>query len=441
MAPLAKRPRLSGDDYDHNSYDNVAGTSLTRPTTTSASMSAPYLSTTHLNGASANPSATSPRFTSRPLNTGGGPSSGVEDNDGDMAPPKSTSTSGTRGRGRGRGASRTTTTTGRAARGGKARTSIPADSSHHYYTNGAEEAEEDAPTNPLVFQCRKCFRLLGDSFSFVATDAELGYLILSDVSEVITQDSTYETSLEPGKDIGSTFARLRCAGCRNTIGRNYRTTPRDLDDLRDCYSLEVGAIFTYQLGSNFTKQLEEKGAGEQAERGTAMVLSANAAGGRAGAAGTRELETKMERTRALTIELSDRLIKAEEDIKRYSEVVERLVKEKGEAAETSAAAPQPEVAPLSQSTPTAQVTDGMAAEEGLEQAPSAAIPAAAAEHPSTPPPAPSSPLKEESSQPANASRKHRQSTTTTYASTRSTRRRGTSPTATVLLDSSNHTEP
>ena len=348
MAHIAKRPRRS-DDYDSSTYyDNVPGTSLTRPSAgpsgTTTSMAAPghptYLSATYPATNGVNGSATSPHLTShRPL-LPGHQSSGAEDNNEDMAPPKSTSTSGTRGRGRGRGRPR-----GSGRGRGRPRTSntnfISAHDNASYSDEGVahpnghvaapptdDDGEDDSAPNPLVFQCRTCYRLLGDSFSFVATDTDLGYVILSDVSEVVTQDTSYSTSTEPGKDIGSTFARLRCAGCQSTIGRNYRTTPRDLDDLRDCFSLEVDKVFTYQLGSNYTKQLESDEAGGEG-RGEKGAQELN--GGEGG------LESKMERTRAFTIELSDRLIQAEEDIRRYSALVQKLMEEKAATAEASTA--------------------------------------------------------------------------------------------------------
>ncbi|PWY99479.1 hypothetical protein BCV70DRAFT_201045 [Testicularia cyperi] len=212
-----------------------------------------------------------------------------------------------------------------------------------------EEDDEDLTLNPLVFQCRGCFRLLGDSLSFISTDYDLGYVVLSTVSEVVSQQTTYETSLEPGKDLGSTFARLDCAGCGAILGRNYRTTPRELDGLRDCFSLEVERIHTYQLGSNCTQQLESVQhhkhpdpsllkPGDSQGSNLTTTTSATTATGSLGARkrptvsldpeneGTdkrhvpsqtdlQTLEAKVERTRAFTIELSDRLIKAEADIR------------------------------------------------------------------------------------------------------------------------------
>lgn len=358
MASLAKRPRRS-DDYDPapvaptavasgGYYDNVPGTSMTRstlapqPSGSASAMLAPGTSySSHLwaypatsvapngiNGTSAALAATSPHLSSsRSLSAapavGGAPAAQpLSSDDDDMAPPKggSLTTTSTRARGRGRGRGRPR---GRGrGRGASTSTTV-------VHKPDLEESDSEEPPNPLVFQCRCCFRLLGDSLAFVATDIDLGYVILSDVSEIIQQDTTYETSTEPGKDIGSTFARLRCAGCNAAVGRNYRTTPRDLDDLRDCFSLEVDAIYTYQLGSNYTRQKEEddedqdalvdggaSGKPARASRPTHETVQAE---------DTKVLITKMERTRALTIELSDRLIKAEEEIRRYSALVDKLM--------------------------------------------------------------------------------------------------------------------
>ncbi|KAJ1026846.1 hypothetical protein NDA16_002143 [Ustilago loliicola] len=489
MAPLAKRPRRS-EDYDAAPgggtpyYDNIPGTSLTRASVgpnTSTYMQAPwnpaYLTAAASNGAASSSSAaaangslagaTSPllasHLSSRSLaQVSAGhshhPSSGPEDNEEMTAPAKSSSTSaGTRGRGSGRGrASGTTRGRGRGRGANAAATSrlsaaaaaaSAADISHSYSEeglinghplNGMEEDPDEAAPNPLIFQCRSCYRLLGDSVSFVATDTDLGYVILSDVSDVVQQDTAYETSTEPGKDIGSTFARLRCGGCQASVGRNYRTTPRDLDDLRDCFSLEVDAIMTYMLGSGYTKQLpgdEEDDEGKETRERQAVPLSAG-----------QGLESKMERTRALTIEMSDRLIKAEEDIRRYSALVEQLMQEKANAqastsapqpVEEQAAAEQAAAADESHSTPPLlPIADPAAAgEKEMQQEPAAQTAAEAGQEPSTPP---AEKVKPESQRNPTTSRPTRKSTTTNLASTRSKRSLGGgSNGVVVLLDNSN----
>ncbi|KAJ1597409.1 hypothetical protein NDA14_007090 [Ustilago hordei] len=494
MAPLEKRPRRS-DDYDsapgggsNPYYDNVPGTSLTRASagpSTSTSMQAPhnpaYLSAAAANGAAGSSSAAAANGT---LGRAGSPllashlsarslaqasaghshhqSSGPEDNEEMAAPPKSSSTSaGTRGRGRGRGRARGSTRGKGRGRGASAtaasRPSAAAaaaaanavDLSHSYSEegfinghtlDGVEEDPDEAAPNPLIFQCRSCYRLLGDSFSFVATDTDLGYVILSDVSDVVQQDTAYETSTEPGKDIGSTFARLRCGGCQASVGRNYRTTPRDLDDLRDCFSLEVDAISTYMLGSGFTKQLpgDEEEDGEEKDNRERQAVTLSSGQG---------LESKMERTRALTIEMSDRLIKAEEDIRRYSALVEQLMQEKAEA-QASASAPQPveeETAPEavaadeSHSTPPrlsiAEPTPA-AAEEEMPEKPAEE---ASVQEPSTPLGDGIKPESQYSS--TTTSRPARKATTTYLSSTRSKRSLGggsSSNGVVVLLDNSNN---
>lgn len=379
-----------------------------QPTASSSAVPAPNLPS-HLNGANGSgASKTSPHLTSRR------PAGYLSSDNEEMAPPKSSSTVGAvRGRGRGRG---------RGGRGGRTTT-----------TRRSRE-DDDAP-NPLTFQCRSCFRLLGDSFAFVATDTELGYVILSDVSEIVTQDTVYETSTEPGKDIGSTFARLRCAGCNTTIGRNYRTTPRDLDDLRDCFSLEVDAVYTYQLGSNYTRQTEPPE--EEGEEGEAKTQKASRqivgdAGGGADQ-DAQALREKMEKTRALTIELSDRLIRAEEDIRRYSALVDQLVakqeppleaqtEEKEAEADPSAAAATSE-AP---GTPPLDKTDEPEPKEPEPEAPEA--PAQETEvvvELEAQPSQPATPAREKRA--SRSSRAADSAVTSGATSTRSSRRSGLSP--------------
>lgn len=444
-APLAKRPRHS-DDFDtapaaqttsrSSFYDNVPRTSMNRvPSGSSSAMPAPGLPshlTTSANGVNGSSSKTSPHLSAarRPnLAAASGAnhylSSGAEDNE-EMAPPRSSSTAqgraarGGRGRAPARGRGR-----GRGAVTASSRTQPDG------YANGhpADDAESDTPPNPLTFQCRICFRLLGDSFAFVATDTELGYVILSDVSEIVTQDTSYETSTEPGKDIGSTFARLRCTGCNTTIGRNYRTTPRDLDDLRDCYSLEVDAIYTYQLGSNYTRQTEkDEEEGEKIEKASRQITE--------GSGEDTQLREKMEKTRALTIELSDRLIKAEEDIQRYSALVDELISKKSvDVQDTPAQPPQPEAEVERDNSAAIAMSDapGTPPLDSKEQEVKEPEPAIAEEQQVTVeleavPPTPARETRaSRSAKPANSAVTSGSSLTTTTTSTRSSRRSGLSP--------------
>ena len=42
-----------------------------------------------------------------------------------------------------------------------------------------------------------------------------------------------------GPDIGSTYLVLECERCNEHLGKIYKTTPRDLDDIREAFTLSV----------------------------------------------------------------------------------------------------------------------------------------------------------------------------------------------------------
>ncbi len=220
MAPLAKRPRRS-DDVDASSgvyYDNVPGTSMTRASAGPASsIAAPqhpaYFPAHGPNGVSYTSmgAPVSPLLASEPGGRSLAPptassmphglsqmhSSGTEDNE-DMAPPKSSSAQGTRGRGRGRGRAR-----GRGRGRGTARAAVDhADVSQSYSdahafapsttmrcskTTPSPSPSLGVPVSSVLPTFGRLVRIRGD-------DTELGYVVLSDVSDVVSQDTTFQTS-------------------------------------------------------------------------------------------------------------------------------------------------------------------------------------------------------------------------------------------------------
>ncbi|XP_048577964.1 uncharacterized protein LOC5509886 isoform X4 [Nematostella vectensis] len=57
----------------------------------------------------------------------------------------------------------------------------------------------------------------------------------------------------PGCQGHSTFIPLRCKSCKSGIGRIYRTTPLELDMIRDVFSLDCSSIKSYELGTQAGK--------------------------------------------------------------------------------------------------------------------------------------------------------------------------------------------
>jgi len=93
-------------------------------------------------------------------------------------------------------------------------------------------------SNPLVFQCKSCRCILGDSFAFASSDEGLMTLTLMAASDNVQVETELATSNE-GKDLGSSFRKLRCKNCQSVVGRMYISTPRLLDHLR-CGAVKKG---------------------------------------------------------------------------------------------------------------------------------------------------------------------------------------------------------
>lgn len=66
-----------------------------------------------------------------------------------------------------------------------------------------------------------------------------------------------------GRDIGSTFHLLHCAGCSSTVGRVYVTTPAPIDALRNRFTFDSDAVNSYELGKSefFSERMDNMLAG------------------------------------------------------------------------------------------------------------------------------------------------------------------------------------
>nr|CCA24618.1 conserved hypothetical protein [Albugo laibachii Nc14] len=120
-------------------------------------------------------------------------------------------------------------------------------SENEYKATEVDASEScDERSSPIVFQCIKCRSILGDSFSFVCSNKKLATVTLDAVTNVVVKDHT-KTS-QHGIDVGSSFREVFCRKCKTLIGQCYLTTPRDLDEIRNCYSLFTQSVASYQLG-------------------------------------------------------------------------------------------------------------------------------------------------------------------------------------------------
>jgi len=107
--------------------------------------------------------------------------------------------------------------------------------------------EETTISSPLVFYCSKCRTIVGDSFSYLTSDAELKVITLSATSNIQRSADVYTS--KSGADVGSTYFSFACVSCQTSLGRYYLTTSKDLDYLREKFSFNVDSISSYTLGN------------------------------------------------------------------------------------------------------------------------------------------------------------------------------------------------
>ena len=112
--------------------------------------------------------------------------------------------------------------------------------------SGSGGEEEQKVDTPLVFQCKSCSIIIGDSWSMMSSDAEMETITLSAASNVSRADEAVTS--QQGIDVGSTFHLLHCGKCTAHLGKVYLTTARALDALRDMFTFSTDAVTSYKLG-------------------------------------------------------------------------------------------------------------------------------------------------------------------------------------------------
>jgi len=122
---------------------------------------------------------------------------------------------------------------------------------------------------PTVFQCRECRAILGDSTTLVSAQQEA--VTISDGSKLTVNTDAIETS-QKGLDRGSTYEKVECSQCKAVIGRRYLTTPRELDNLRDQFTLQQELLSTYQIGASAGNDDDASGSCEVAPGGSVAII-------------------------------------------------------------------------------------------------------------------------------------------------------------------------
>eukprot|EP00729_Bicosta_minor_P000834 gene834-493_t len=103
-----------------------------------------------------------------------------------------------------------------------------------------EEAADEVDA-PLVFQCRGCRAIVGDSFSWVCSDPELNSITLKAGSPNVAEDAALNTSQAGKTPLTYSVVTIDC-----------NTTARKLDPIRDLATLDIDAITSYKLGAGIS---------------------------------------------------------------------------------------------------------------------------------------------------------------------------------------------
>ena len=114
--------------------------------------------------------------------------------------------------------------------------------------DASDDADDSPVSGPLVFSCRKCRNIVGDSFALLCSNEEDGTITLSGASHVQRNTQIF-TSYE-SLDEGNSYFWFQCSDpkCQEKLGKYYVTTSKDLDHVREKFTFTVDAIDSYELG-------------------------------------------------------------------------------------------------------------------------------------------------------------------------------------------------
>jgi hypothetical protein len=175
---------------------------------------------------------------------------------------------------------------------------------------GAEGGEaqnaDELVTRPVVFQCKRCRSILGDSLALVGVNPVLQVVVLARTRGVRLSDKL-EMSRDAADD-ASTFHAAYCESCGSHVGRVFRTTPATLDPLRDMYSLDRSALQSYQIGSGGSALDFAAPTRSPATAAPTTILPGTVGGGAEGAEGHEERIAGLE---AAVVDLRTELGKAQ----------------------------------------------------------------------------------------------------------------------------------
>jgi hypothetical protein len=110
-----------------------------------------------------------------------------------------------------------------------------------------QEQENINVERHLIFQCRNCRALVGDSVSYACGNEEFGIIGVQSPSSVSI--TGVEPQLSSDRfDCGSVFYKFVCDQCQCHLGRYYKTTNSYMDDYRELWCFFRDTITCYELG-------------------------------------------------------------------------------------------------------------------------------------------------------------------------------------------------
>ncbi|OQR88230.1 hypothetical protein ACHHYP_07043 [Achlya hypogyna] len=110
-----------------------------------------------------------------------------------------------------------------------------------------DDEEEVEVTGPVVFQCKTCRSIIGDSMSFVQSNVDTRTVTLAFVLH--THKSKTALTANSGFDKGNTYHEILCSQCQSILGKSYIATTPALDELRNLHTLDTDALSSYQVGT------------------------------------------------------------------------------------------------------------------------------------------------------------------------------------------------
>jgi hypothetical protein len=103
-------------------------------------------------------------------------------------------------------------------------------------------ADEYEICRPVVFQCRNCRTIVGDSGDLEVADPTNKFIVFRGSHPNITIRPEWHWSQEE-YSFGSLYQDVACTKCDSVIGVRYHTTNANTDHLRNMFTLSASALF------------------------------------------------------------------------------------------------------------------------------------------------------------------------------------------------------